>query len=288
MKRATISGVGPMMPDGLPARRQALAAAARCSCTAELRDVAQVAHRRRKIARPDENRIDAGNGGDLVQLGERRQRFDLYDHADLLARALQVIGHGPVTAAAMRSGDAAHAVRRIARVGDRAPRLVGVLHERQQQRLRAGIERALDHHHVVPRRAHDRLRRRPGDRPQDVDHLRRVDRRVLHVDDEKVEPGAAERLRGRRRAASEPRAERRAAGCDRALELIDRKIHRMTPRSGWRGPLSRGCAIIGANALEGLRPGARSSAAGPSLFPARCALISPVRRSSKARATCCR
>ena len=44
----------------------------------------------------------------------------------------------------------------VTRVRDGAPRFVGVLHKRHQKRLRADVEQALDHHHVVPRRTHDR------------------------------------------------------------------------------------------------------------------------------------
>ena len=125
----------------------------------------------------------------------------------------------------MRPGDAAHAVGWITGRRDRALRFVCVLHEGKEQRLRAGIHRPLDHHHVVPRRAHDRLRRRSCDRLQDADHLRRVDRRVLHVDDQKVEAYRRQRFGGRRRSTHQPCADGRLARGDRALELIDRHFH---------------------------------------------------------------
>ena len=159
-------------------------------------EVAEMAHRRREIGGPDEQRIDAGNRGDRRQVLHRGRGLDLHDHADLGGSRFLVIRDVAPAAAAMHGGDAADAVGRITRVRDRALRLLGVLHERDEQRLRAGIEQALDQHHVVPRRPHDRGRRRPRHRAQHVGDLRRVDRRVLGVDDEKIEAGAAERFGG--------------------------------------------------------------------------------------------
>jgi len=130
----------------------------------------------------------------------------------------------------MGAGDAAYSGRRIARARHGAARLVGVLHERKEKRRRSGIHRALDHHHVVPRRPDDCLRRSSGDRPEQADHLGHVDRHVLHVDDEKIEAGATERFGGRRRSAHEPRAHRRLPGRDGALEEVRGKIHG-APRS---------------------------------------------------------
>src|ERR1019366_1621862 len=96
-------------------------------------DVADEAHRGGQISRTDENRIDAGNGGDRLKLIERRNGFDLHDHANLFVCALEVIRYRAVAAAAMRPGDAAHAVRRIAGRCDRALRFVHILHEGKKQ-----------------------------------------------------------------------------------------------------------------------------------------------------------
>ena len=66
----------------------------------------------------------------------------------------------------------------------------------------------------------DRRRGRARDRAQDLDHLRRVDRHVLHVDDDEVEADGAEGLGRRRRGAHQPGADLRLAGCDRVLEGV--------------------------------------------------------------------
>ena len=170
-------------------------------------------------------RVDAADPGDRVELVQRLDGFDLDDDAQLGCGDPEVVRNRAVAAGALRAGDAAHAVGRVAGVGHRPPRLAGVLHEREHQRLRAGVERALDHHHVVPRHAGHRRRRRAGDGAQDVDHLRRVDRHVLHVDDDEVEAGAAHRLRGGRRGGHQPGAELALAGGDGVLEMIAGQVH---------------------------------------------------------------
>src|SRR6185369_16825721 len=76
-----------------------------------------------------------------------------------------------------------------------------------------------------PRRPHDRLRGRAGDRAQDLRHLRHVDWRVFGVDDEKIEAGASKSLRRGGRAAREPGPDLCLAGSDRTLELIDGQVH---------------------------------------------------------------
>jgi len=125
----------------------------------------------------------------------------------------------------MHGSDAAHAFGRIAGVRHCAARLLRVLHERNQQRLRADIEQAFDHDHIVPRRPDDGCGRRAGNRAEDVGHLRRIDRRVLGVDDQKIESGAAERFGCRGGSADQPRAVRRRTGSQRALERIDGHVH---------------------------------------------------------------
>ena len=78
----------------------------------------------------------------------------------LVVGALQIIGDGTVATAAMRAGDAAYSLWRIAGCRNGALGFLRVLHERKQQRLCARVHAALDHHHVVPWRTHDRLGRR--------------------------------------------------------------------------------------------------------------------------------
>ena len=128
------------MPQGLPRRRHSLRGERDFLLHGGVAHVAQMAHRRREVVRPDEDRVDAVDGGDRFEPGEAAS-VSIWTITQIsLARALQVVGHRAEAAAAMRAGDAAHARRRIARGRDRALRLVLVLHERQQQRLRAGIE----------------------------------------------------------------------------------------------------------------------------------------------------
>jgi len=68
-----------------------------------------------------------------------------------------------------------HAYRRLRR-------FLGRLHIGNQQGLHADIEKALDQHHVVPRRAHDRRGRVGRGRLQLGDHVLQVVGRVLGIE----------------------------------------------------------------------------------------------------------
>ena len=115
----------------------------------------------------------------------------------------------------MNGGDAAHALGRVFREGDRLAGFLGRLDERDHDRLGAGIEHPLHEHLIVPGETDDRIGRRAADGAQDVSEVRHLDRHMLHIHHEEVEAAVAHRLGRRGRCRHEPGAERRA----RALTL---------------------------------------------------------------------
>ena len=187
--------------------------------------LAQEAHVGRQVAGADEHAIDARHVGDLFQVAQRLAGFDLHQHAGFLGRP-RVVVLDPAEARRPRGRrEAAHSVRRVARRGDRLTGLLRVLHIRDQEGLNARIQVALDRHHVVPRRPHDRVRRSADRRLKlAVDH-RQVVRRMLGVDQQPVEPGPGQDLDRDVARQARPEADLLAAFLDRPLERVDRHVH---------------------------------------------------------------
>ena len=165
--------------------------------------------------------------GDRLEIRERRARLDLKEQAHLVVHALEVILDAAIAIGASGSGDTAHALRRIAKPGDGAPRLLRVLHVRNQQRARADVEVALDEHDVVPCRPHDRFGRAFAERdPVELRlHHRQLVGRMLGVEQHPVESGVGEHFGRDVAAEARPDADLRLAGFDRLLELIDWQFH---------------------------------------------------------------
>lgn len=174
-------------------------------------DIADMAHGGREVAGADEQRIDALDGGDLRQALDGLRRFELHDGADVVVCGFQVIRDRAEARAAMHGRDAPDAMRRIARIGRGGPRLLGILHEGQHDGARAGIERALHQHLVVPGEPHHAVCRRAADGAQDMGEIGELDRHMLHVDHEEIEAAIAEGFRRRGRGGHQPGAERGGA-----------------------------------------------------------------------------
>src|SRR3954453_13826563 len=87
--------------------------------------LARIPERGVEVSRPDEDAVDALDGGDLLEVRQALAGFDLHHDADLVRRLLEVVLHPPEAGRAGRAGDAAQARRRIARIGDGVARLVG-------------------------------------------------------------------------------------------------------------------------------------------------------------------
>ena len=76
----------------------------------------QVTVCRREVGRPDEEAIHALDRRDLGSVGDAGAALDLHDHRDLVVDAGKIVGHRAVAVAALGDRDAAHALRRIARI----------------------------------------------------------------------------------------------------------------------------------------------------------------------------
>ena len=190
-----------------------------------MRGVVQVPESRGKVPRADEDAVDAFDVGDRLEIVEREARLDLHEHAKLFFVPLEVLLHAAETRCARRRRESAHALRRIACGRDRLLRFLLGLHVGNEQRLRADVEEALDHHRVVPRRPHDRVRGAAGRGLQlAVDH-RHLVRRVLGVEQQPVVARAGEDLDRQVARQARPQADLLAAGLDRVLERICGKVH---------------------------------------------------------------
>src|SRR5262249_62372581 len=113
-------------------------------------DLARMTERGVQVSRADEHAVDAIRGADRFDAVQRRLRLHLHEHADLLVRAARIILDASKTRRARRAGNAAHAVRWIARIGDGGARFLRAGDIRHQERLGAHVEHALDGHHAVP------------------------------------------------------------------------------------------------------------------------------------------
>src|SRR5712692_10866905 len=182
--------------------------------------VGEMAHIGGEVGRADEDAVDALGRGDGGEVGNGLARLALHEDADLLRRALGVIGDAAVAVGPRRAGKAADALRRIARRRDGAPRFFGRLHEGKEQRARADVEQALDDHRLVPGHAHHRLGGAALGGAQMMRDVRQLVGRMLHVEEQPVEAGACRDFGRRRAGEAHPQADLRRARSKRALEAI--------------------------------------------------------------------
>jgi len=94
---------------------------------------------------------------------------------------------------------AARPLRRIGHRGDAALDVVSRADHREEDALRAGVQRHLDLGPVDARHAHERRARGPAGGGDHRLHRLAADRPVLTVHDEEVGTGGGDRLRGDRR-----------------------------------------------------------------------------------------
>ena len=188
--------------------------------------IAHVAHRGREIGGADEQRVDALDGGDLVQRLERVEAFDLQDQAELVARRGGIILDGAEAGSAGQAGHASDAAGGVVHCGDGAAGLFGRADVRYHQRLRALIEVALDQGGVVVGDA-DRGRDLGvgGDGLQAGQDVGNLHHRMLGVDQHPVEAEIGQKLGPDRAAERVPDADLLAALGQRALEAVFRVFH---------------------------------------------------------------
>src|SRR5690606_17792305 len=105
--------------------------------------VTDVAERGCQVVGADEYAVDAINRGDLLDLIEGAATLNLHDQADLLLRAVQIVLDAAESRRPRGAADAADAGRRVARGRHRRPRLLGRLHEGNEERLNADVQEAL-------------------------------------------------------------------------------------------------------------------------------------------------
>src|ERR1700722_17491971 len=108
-----------------------------------------------EIARADEDAIDALDSSNRLYLLQRFTRLDLHEQAELFSYPPRVAIDAPEAGGARYSGHSPHSFRRVADRGNGTSSFFRVLDVRDQQRLHAKIEEALDQYGVVTRRAHD-------------------------------------------------------------------------------------------------------------------------------------
>src|SRR6185312_7779692 len=178
-----------------------------------------------EIGRTDENAVDPVHRSDVLELAERFLGLDLNEEAKLVCRDLVIAGDAAEPGRAGHAGDTANAFRRIAHGAHRSARLVGILHIRDEQRLRAKIENALDQDRIVRCRTNDRRDVVRRDGLELRQHRERIGWRVLGVEQQPIELSARERFGDIASGQSAPQADLLAALMQRALESILRKIH---------------------------------------------------------------
>ncbi len=178
-----------------------------------------------QVGRADENAVHAFHRGDFLEVVEALLVLDLNEHTELLVGAFRVILHARKARRPRPAGDAAQARGRIARVGDRAFRFVGVLHVGNQDRLRADIQEPLDRHHVVPGDADHGVRGVGRCGLQLLQHRFEIVGRMLGVEQYPVEARARHELGRVVRRQAAPQADLPLACFQRVLEGVGGKFH---------------------------------------------------------------
>src|SRR5258708_6902094 len=158
--------------------------------------LAEMTEGRGEIRWTDEKAVDALDGGDGVDVGNRLLALDLDHHRDVVVDAREVVGHVAVPVAAVGGADAANAARRVAGRGDDGVGLFAALDERHEEVVEADVQKALDHDRLGRLGPRDGGARAVLQRHQLTDEGLKVVRRVLAVDEQPVEAGVAEDLGG--------------------------------------------------------------------------------------------
>ena len=178
---------------------------------ARLRAVGR-AHAGSQIDRSDENRIDTRQAVNCLRIVDALRTFGLQHDQDfvvcpmviLLRRGLKVDRVHPAAAAAVALG-------RILGRGNGRLRLLHRVDHRHDNTPRPRVERPLDEVMVALGHANERHATGVGDRPDQRGRLAPIDRLMLHVDREPIEPTASEHAGGQQIAKREPGAKRRLA-----------------------------------------------------------------------------
>ena len=180
------------------------------------------AHRRRDVRGADEQQIDSLDAGDLLDVVDPLQGFDLAQDQEVVLETLDIIGlaHPVIGGADQRGGAAPDAARGKAAGGDGGGGLPGALDHRHHDALGPGVQRAANIQGVVARHPDQRRRRRRrhglhlGDRVLDVAGP------VLEVDQGEIVARQGDDLGRRRAAHRQPQAERFLARPKAVLEPV--------------------------------------------------------------------
>ena len=182
-----------------------------------------VAEARGEIGRPDEDAVDAIDGGD------RLAGLDLNQQAELLLGVGRVAGDATEAGGPCQGRDAADAARRIAHGRDRNRRCLGRLHVGDQQGLGTDVEEAIDEDGIVGRWPDDRGG--VGCRCLQLrQHGQGIAWAVLGVEEQPVIAGAGEKLGDVGPGQRRPEADLAPARAQAGLEGVRRELH--GPHSG--------------------------------------------------------
>ena len=209
------------VPIGRPAARMRDSACAISRATSGCLRLPIWPTRRRQVERTDEHQVDALDREDRVDVLDRLRRLDLAGDQQVVGAGRDVVARHAVARRAHRARRrAAASAWRIQACGHRRARFVGGVDARDQHRLRAGVEHALQVHVIVPRDAHDADRRRRGHRVELRGERRRIAEPVLLVEHEEVVAGEAQDLDDLRIAEHRPAAEHVLAVAQALLEAV--------------------------------------------------------------------
>ena len=125
------------------------------------------------------------------------------------------------TRAARRQGEPAPAVRRVAQERDRLAGLLGQVHPRDHDPVRAEVERPADPQPLAGLRPDEGGRRRRAHRVEDGQQVRFGAGAVLEVEDQPVEAGPGHELGRDGRAEPGEGAVQRLAGGESGVEVDD-------------------------------------------------------------------
>ena len=186
-------------------------------------ELARDAHEVREIEVAEPQGVDAGHGGNRIDVGEPLDRFDLRDHQRALVQRRDLLRDVAALIVVVREAErrAAPPGRRIARARHDVRRFLGGADHRHHHAQRADVERAGDEVILAARHAHHRHDVEPATER----HLRleRLEREpgVLHVVEHELGAGVAADLRDARREELEDhRAVGAAAGGEGCFDGI--------------------------------------------------------------------
>src|SRR5262249_34059155 len=185
-----------------------------------MRVVAQMPHIRRQVARADEQPIYSVYGRNRFQVSERGSSLNLHDYTDLVMHPLEILLHPTVSIGPDRRGDAADSFRGIAGRGDRFPRFVGVLNERDKKALHSHVEEALEQDRVVPGWTNHRAGGAAGRGLQLAVNHRKLVRRVLGVEQDPIEACAGNDFDGNMTRQAAPQTDLRAPFAQATFKLV--------------------------------------------------------------------